>query len=96
MRLSKYEKKVIKQKCEQLFGKGSQIYLFGSRTDDSKRGGDIDLFIIPTEKNDLYEKKIKFLVQLDISIGEQKIDLIISKDRSRIIEQGALNTGIQL
>ncbi|WP_310441610.1 hypothetical protein [Sulfurimonas sp.] len=33
----------------EIFGDG-KIYLFGSRTDDSKKGGDIDLYLCLTEE----------------------------------------------
>jgi hypothetical protein len=44
----------------------------------------------------LSERKIKFLIELKSKIGEQKIDVIIAKDSSRLIEQEALKKGIQL
>jgi predicted nucleotidyltransferase len=44
MRLTQNEKDSIKKTFLEVFGEG-EIYLFGSRVDDSKRGGDIDLFI---------------------------------------------------
>lgn len=41
-------------------------------------------------------KKIKFLAKLKQTIGDQKIDVIISKDKTRVIEQEALLNGILL
>lgn len=41
-------------------------------------------------------KKIKFLVNLKSKIGDQKIDVIISKDVNSIIEQEAVLTGVLL
>ncbi len=96
MRLTKYEQKAIKQLFIDVFGDG-EIYLFGSRTDDNKRGGDIDLYLCPTMPcDDVYEKKIAFLVNLEVAIGEQKIDAIMARDASRPIEQVAIRDGIQL
>lgn len=96
MRLSQFEINEIKSAFHNIFGDG-KIYLFGSRVDDSKRGGDIDLYLCPDDKNeDMYNKKIKFLVELDLRIGEQKIDVIIEKDRSRLIEQVAIRDGVEL
>lgn len=45
MRISKNEIKAIKE-CVNLLDKGAEIYLFGSRTVDVAKGGDIDLLII--------------------------------------------------
>lgn len=50
-------------------------YLFGSRVDDSKRGGDIDILVI----SDIItsSKKLDLLIELKNEIGDQKIDLLI-------------------
>jgi len=96
MRLTKYEIESIKKAFRETFENG-KIYLFGSRVDDTKRGGDIDLYLIPSSFfEDAMERKIKFLVKLDNYIGEQKVDVVIAKDKSRLIEQEALKYGIQL
>ncbi len=60
-----------------------QIYLFGSRTDDSKLGGDIDLLVLcssPEEKARLQDLKYRILGKIYAAIGEQKIDLLIAHD----------------
>jgi predicted nucleotidyltransferase len=98
MRLTVKEKSLITQTFQNIFKQGS-LYLFGSRVDDTKRGGDIDLFIdIPYQldiKEEL-EKKSQFRLKLYEMIGEQKIDIIVSKDKSRSIEKEILRTGILL
>jgi predicted nucleotidyltransferase len=45
VRLSDSEKKVILTAVRR-FDPRARIFLFGSRTDDAKRGGDIDLLVI--------------------------------------------------
>jgi len=96
MRLTEFERKMIKKAFSESFGEG-KIYLFGSRVDDTKRGGDIDLYLVPLNRADNErEKKRDFLVKLDNYIGEQKIDVIIAKDKNRLIEQEALRYGVVL
>ena len=45
MRLTPFEQNSIKKTFSETF-KSGKIYLFGSRTDDTQRGGDIDLYIV--------------------------------------------------
>ena len=94
MRLTDYEINMIKQTFLDIFKYGT-IYLFGSRVDDNKRGGDIDLYI-QTDSDDIVTKKIKFLSKIKQLIGDQKIDIVISKDKTRVIEQEALKHGVRL
>jgi len=99
MRISESYRKTIKKLFNSIFGEG-KIYLFGSRVDDNKRGGDIDLYIIPKDNEltseELFDKKIQFLSKLQLSLGEQKIDIIISKDKNRLIEKEAIFNGVEL
>ncbi len=95
MRLSDNDLKSIKSVFKEVFKKG-EIYLFGSRVDDNLKGGDIDLYIICEDKKDILEKKIDFLVKLKQKIGDQKIDVIISKNKNRLIEKEALENGVKL
>ena len=95
MRLSKHYVSVIKKFFKQFFD-GGEVYLFGSRVDDLKRGGDIDLYLVVDDHNNLFEKKIKFLSRLKRELGEQKIDIVFNKDKTRLIEQEALKWGIRL
>ncbi len=86
MRLTKKYQQIIKTKAKEFFGKDSSVYLFGSRVDDNKRGGDIDLFIdtCPGDKN--FENKIKFIMSLKSVLGEQKFDVVLpSKNNQAFI-----------
>ncbi len=94
VRLSEDEIRVIKKTVKEIFGEGAKVYIFGSRADLTKRGGDIDIFIIPETKNNLFEKKLKFLVKLKTKIGEQKIDVIVKGlDKGEIVNI-AKKTGV--
>ena len=85
MRLSQFEIKNIIRINQSVFGSDVKVYLFGSRVDDNKKGGDIDLFI-EYDGVDKFEKKIVFLSKLQDIIGEQKIDIIFSSASERLIE----------
>ncbi len=100
MRLSLHEAEIIIKTACQVFGQATTVWLFGSRTDDALKGGDIDLFIqIPDQTSDgseLLEKKLHFLSLLEQDLGEQKIDVVFEQDDSRLIEQEAKTKGIKL
>ena len=95
MRLSRVEVETIKAAFTEVFGDG-KVYLFGSRVDDSKRGGDIDLYLTLNEHDKLFEKKIKFLSKIKRRLGEQKIDVVFNQDGNRLIEKEARQWGIML
>ena len=95
MRLNKKYIKVIKKYFFEIFNEG-EIYLFGSRIDDTKKGGDIDLYLVVEDKRDIFKKKIKYLAKIKRELGEQKIDLIFNIDKERLIEKEAREWGVKL
>lgn len=98
MRLSDREITAIKAVTNLVFGKNATVTLFGSRIEDGKRGGDIDLLIKCNKtisRDGLYQMKLKFLVELKKRIGDQKIDVIIDSGQLnnsffKIIEKEAI------
>jgi len=53
----------------------AKVYLFGSRVDDDKKGGDIDILIISKDKlsfADISQMRLRFYRMF----GEQKIDIV--------------------
>jgi predicted nucleotidyltransferase len=100
MRLSAKKILEIKDTGEKIFGNNISIYLFGSRVDDTTRGGDIDLLIklsSPKGIKNRLQLKLKFLVELKKRIGEQKIDLLLDiGQKTDAVFDTAYKTGIQL
>ncbi|MDQ6968120.1 MAG: nucleotidyltransferase domain-containing protein [Mariprofundaceae bacterium] len=96
MRLSQAQIHAIEQVFQTVFLHG-KVILFGSRVDDQKKGGDIDLFIQTTEPiSDLFACKIQFLLALKNKIGEQKIDLVLAPFASEALKDEIDKTGILL
>ncbi len=93
MRLSKFEIDTIKQGVRTLDPQ-ARVYLFGSRADDNKRGGDIDLLILSERLKPIDKIKLKALIFK--KLDEQKIDIVISKDAKRPFVQLALDQGVPL
>lgn len=75
----------------------AKILLFGSRTDDSKKGGDIDL-LVQTQKYISLKEELKILALMELRGIERKIDLIIESPDSvtKSIYKTARTTGIYL
>ncbi|MEA1917722.1 MAG: nucleotidyltransferase domain-containing protein [Campylobacterota bacterium] len=78
MRLSAEEQSSISTNFKQIFPY-SKLYLFGSRIDDKKKGGDIDLYIETNSDDYSYSKLLDFNASVQAEIGEQKIDIVVNK-----------------
>lgn len=88
MRLSTKEINLIKDKVNIIFGE-AVIYLFGSRVDDTKQGGDIDLYIVSKINDNLFRKKLKLKIALE-DLLYKPVDIIVSTNRNRLIEKEAI------
>lgn len=101
MRLTDQQRAIIRATVAETFGAGAEVWLFGSRVDDSKRGGDIDL-LIETDQSDLSaitRSEIAFLSKIQMKLGEQKIDVLLDYPARKIrppIFSIAKQTGILL
>jgi predicted nucleotidyltransferase len=93
MRLEKQERDILRSAIL-AFDPQAEIFLFGSRTDLNKRGGDIDLLVLSQRLTSM--DKAPILVKIFETIEEQKIDLLIAKDLSDPFVQIAYQTGIRL
>jgi predicted nucleotidyltransferase len=96
IRLTPYEIKAIKETAKEVFGEEVKLWLFGSRLDITKRGGDIDLYI-ETEEGYNVKKLLEFLAKLYLRIGERKIDVILEKEGcTKEIAVEAKSRGVRL
>ncbi len=77
VRLKDWEIDVIK-KVIKSFDKDAKIYIYGSRANLNKKGGDIDILVI--SKNISLENQIKIKAKLIRFLGDRKIDLLVAKD----------------
>ncbi len=99
MRLPPNYQSTITDIAAQLFGKNATVWLFGSRLDDSAKGGDFDLLIkleSPTIDKALLAAKYNALLQM--KLGLQKFDILVIDPETPLkpIHQEALSNGIKL
>ena len=95
MRLQVNEIQQILQVARDIYGNDVKVYLFGSRTDDTKRGGDIDLLIRTSEAKKGILSRVRMIARLKHLLGDQKIDVIGDHEDS-LVTREALATGILL
>lgn len=81
MRLSANQVEAIKQEVAHYFGTDSEVWLFGLRVDDQRRGGDIDLHVTPgiVDPERLATAQFAFLARLKRRIGDRRIDLVLHR-----------------
>lgn len=93
MRLSAAEHQALRETITRA-DPAARIWLFGSRADDTSKGGDIDVMVLSNRINLM--AKLDILAQLHQTLGEQKIDLVISPDDAPAFVKLAIATGVPL
>jgi predicted nucleotidyltransferase len=82
MRLTDNQRSVIKSAVARIIGADSKVWLFGSRVDDAKRGGDIDI-LVETER--AIPSRVSALCKLEaalvMGLGDRKIDVLLKDGR---------------
>ena len=101
MRLTAQETTAIHDAVNRHFGESAEVWLFGSRVDDSRKGGDIDLYVETdlTDGDTIFRKRIKLLAELSRPLAERKVDLVVKSRGSQQnlpIYQVARESGVRL
>lgn len=80
MRLTDVERVDIASAAAVVLPAGSRVSLFGSRVDDARRGGDVDLLVeLPgaPSPDDIVRMRSRLTAQLYRRWGERRIDLLM-------------------
>ncbi|TDN60950.1 nucleotidyltransferase domain-containing protein [Halothiobacillus neapolitanus] len=99
MRLTPAVQHTIKTTAAEVFGAEAKISLFGSRTDDTRKGGDIDLLVeLPSPQSEVQRKRLSFVARLQQRLGDQPIDVLIVQPNTQkqAIHEVAQATSIPL
>ena len=95
MRLRLQELEVIRQEVNRV-DPAAEIYLYGSRVDDSARGGDIDLLVVSNRLG--FRDVLRLRTRILDRIGWQQLDLLVRR-REALDEPraaSALQTGTKI
>jgi len=96
MRLSKKVKQKIVDTVYTTFG-NVDIYLFGSRVDDTKRGGDIDIALdLKLSKDEFRKKKTKFFTTLMKMDFFYDVDLVLLNKEDKLLDDEIQKNSIKL
>ena len=90
MRLENIVLTKIKEAIHDSFG-NVKIYLFGSRVNDTKKGGDIDIDLYSIE---FLKKKIKFITYLFKKDFHLKIDLVNLNTKDELLKKQIIKDGV--
>jgi len=101
MRLTAAQQEAIVDAFRKTFHSGARLFLFGSRTDDSLRGGDIDLCVETSADKTwaaLVPLRQSFQVELLKRLGDRRIDIVLRRqgDTIRPIDREIGQKGIEL
>lgn len=94
MRLTSNQTRLITDRIRHHFGAQAKIWLFGSRVDDHKRGGDVDLYVETDHPEILPELRCKISLEEALDLH---VDLIVKKPgQNHPIHQIAKAEGVRL
>ena len=96
MRLSKRVIEILQTNIQKSFG-DVNIYLFGSRTDDNKKGGDIDLAIDTDISREEFRKNKSLLLAMLTRIDfDYKVDIVNFHSTDALLHHEIKNNHIKL
>ncbi|MFM9194338.1 MAG: nucleotidyltransferase domain-containing protein [Planctomycetia bacterium] len=99
MRLSQADRDLIKATIAGRLGTKARVILFGSRTDESRRGGDIDVFV---ELSEPVESRLTVdcavAAELDRAFDGRRVDVLVAAPNlpERPIDAIARRTGVAI
>lgn len=102
MRISALEHQAIAAASREAFPAGTRVLLFGSRLDENRRGGDIDLLVEwpgPMVATDAVDRRARFTARLYRLLEEQRIDVVMTQAAqldTRPVVEVARQQGIEL
>ena len=95
MRLTPTQHQQILQATRLNFGANANVWLFGSRVDDARRGGDVDLYV-ETDQASTLLSALRCKIELEDNL-DLHVDLVVKEEgKNKPIYQIAKEQDIQL
>lgn len=100
MRITSEQRHAVLDEIRHRFGSGARVWLFGSRADDTRRGGDVDLYV--EAESVPVEGEVKTEIQVGCALEEifegGSVDLIVRYPHQleKPIHRIAKKTGVLL
>ena len=94
MRIDANERVSILECVARHFGEGCTVTLFGSRADDGRRGGDVDLHVVTGNTAPVsLSSEIRCRLDLEGALGDQRVDLLVRSPDKDLLPFDSLVTG---
>ena len=93
MRLTPAETHAIREEVDR-FDPSAEVSLFGSRTDDAARGGDVDLWVVSPSIGE--EDALRLKVRIRARLDGRRVDLIVNAGQDHPLALVVAETGIRL
>ena len=93
MRISDSTATTLAQLSRKHFGESAVVRLFGSRLNDSTRGGDIDIQVVAPGSS--FRDEVAFLADVGLYLDE-RVDIRVQRGDAELIDQIAMQYGVPL
>lgn len=96
MRLKPEQAQFIKSTIARHFGEEARVWLFGSRVNETRRGGDVDLYVQPEDVGDCFDRRVRCLGDLVDGLP-YPVDLVVDDGTRELpIYRIARHEGVRL
>ena len=99
VRLTERQVRDIKDAVRKVLGDEARVFVFGSRADLSRRGGDIDILVKVSRSfspEERFDAKKRMFVELCKRLGERNIDLLVTDEPESPVEKIAMEEGVEI
>ena len=95
MRISQPQVALLKREIQDRIPQG-RVYVFGSRTNDSKRGGDVDILVVGTKHLSILDR-IKVRTAFFRAYGMQKVDIVsVTAEETSAFRDAVLRDAVEI